>query len=126
MFISIKLNSIHTVEVPQELMDLTDVKEMLIAQVFPVVSVYTLPGGQHAYRGNIINFPQDVQEFAARLPHDPKLLDLLIVRRYSDDRSNFRDFHVRREKVTQALIWLKNNNKFYCDIVIDNEILETF
>ena len=57
---------------------------MLIAQVFPVVSVYTLPGGQHAYRENIINFSQDVREFMARLSRDPSLLDLLIVQRYSD------------------------------------------
>ncbi|EXX70792.1 hypothetical protein RirG_084290 [Rhizophagus irregularis DAOM 197198w] len=50
---------------------LTDVEEILIGKVFPVISVYTLPGGQYAYRGNIINFPQDAQEFAARLLHDP-------------------------------------------------------
>ncbi|PKC60341.1 hypothetical protein RhiirA1_539913 [Rhizophagus irregularis] len=46
-------------------------EEILIGKVFPVISVYTLPGGQYAYRGNIINFPQDAQEFAARLLHDP-------------------------------------------------------
>src|SRR5947209_1838584 len=112
-------------EVLQELKDLTDVEEMLIAQVFPVISVYTLPGGQHAYRGNIINFPQDVQEFASRLPHDPSSLDLLIVRRYSEDGSNFRDFNVRRGKVTRALHWLKENNKLYSEIDIDDEILQT-
>src|SRR5688572_5607366 len=98
---------------------------MLIAQVFPVVSVYTLPGGQHAYRENIINFSQDVREFMARLSRDPSLLDLLIVQRYSEDGSNFRDFHVRRERVMRALYWLKENNKFYHDIDIDNEILQT-
>ncbi|PKY56794.1 hypothetical protein RhiirA4_549391 [Rhizophagus irregularis] len=38
--------------------NLTDVEEILIGQVFPVISVYTLPGGQYAYRANIINFPQ--------------------------------------------------------------------
>ena len=88
---------------------------MLIEQVFPVVSVYTLPGGQHAYRGNIINFPQDVNEFAARLPRQPSSLDLLIVRRYSENGSNFRDFHVRRGRVMRALHWLKENNKYYRD-----------
>jgi len=98
---------------------------MLIAQVFPVVSVYTLPGGQHAYRGNIINFPQDVQEFVTRLPHDPSSLNLLIVRRYSEDGSNFRDFHVRRRKVMRALQWLKVNNKLYREIDIDDEILQS-
>ncbi len=74
-------------------------EEMLITQVFPVILVYTLPGGQHAYRGNIINFSQDVQEFAARLSRDPSSLDLLIVRCYSEDGSNFRDFHVCQERV---------------------------
>ena len=87
--------------------------------------VYTLPGGQHAYRGNIINFPQDVQEFAARLPRDPSSLDLLIVRRYSEDGSNFWDFYVRQERVVRALNWLKKNNKLYRDINIDDEILQT-
>jgi hypothetical protein len=98
---------------------------MLIAQVFPVVSVYTLSGGQYAYRGNIINFPQDMQEFAARLPQDLLSLDLLIVQCYSENRNNFRDFNVRLKKVIQALQWLKANNKLYQDIVIDNEVLQT-
>ena len=60
-----------------------------------------------------------------RLPHDPSSLDLLIDRRYSEDGSNFQDFHVRRGKVTRTLHWLKANNKFYSDINIDDEILQT-
>ena len=97
---------------------------MLIAQIFPVVSVYNLPGGQYAYRGNIINFPQDVQEFVTRLPRDPSSLDLLVVRRYTENGSNFRDFQVHREKVMRALLWLKANNIYYRDIDIDNNILQ--
>ncbi|RGB37621.1 hypothetical protein C1646_666084 [Rhizophagus diaphanus] len=38
-------NNMDPGEVPQELQDLTDIEEMLIAQVFPIVSVYNLPGG---------------------------------------------------------------------------------
>ncbi|RGB26434.1 hypothetical protein C1646_674788 [Rhizophagus diaphanus] len=38
---------------------------------------------------------------------------------------NFRDFHVHRGKVMRALHWLKANNKFYRDIDIDDEILQT-
>ena len=48
------------------LQELKDLEEMLITQVFPVVSVHTLSGEQHAYHGNNINFPQDVQEFTTR------------------------------------------------------------
>jgi hypothetical protein len=60
-------NNMDPGEVPEELQSLTEIEEMLIARVFPVMSVYRLRGGQHRYCGNVINFPQDVQEFASHL-----------------------------------------------------------
>ena len=66
-------------EVPEELQDLTEIEEMLIAKVFTVMSVYRLRGGQYGYRGNVINFPQDIQEFAERLPRHPLSLEVLLV-----------------------------------------------
>ena len=51
-------------KVPEELQGLTEIEEMLIARVFPVMSVYKLRGGQYGYHGNVINFPQNVKEFA--------------------------------------------------------------
>ena len=99
---------------------------MLIARVFPVMSVYRLRGGQHGYRGNVINFPQDVQEFATHLPRNLSSLDVLVVRRQSANNSaGFRDFKVRRAKVARALCWLKENNRYYEDIIIDDEILRS-
>ena len=87
-------------EVPEELQGLTELEEMLIARVFPVMSVYRLRGGQHGYRGNVINFPQDVQEFTTHLPQNPSSLDVLVVRRQSVNNSaGFRDFKVRCAKV---------------------------
>ena len=53
---------------PVELENLTQIEEMLIARVFPVMSVYTKPGGQRAYRGHCINFPQEVQQLFYTLP----------------------------------------------------------
>lgn len=70
-------NNMDPGEVPKELRGLTQIEEMLIAQIFPIISVYYLRGGQYAYRGNVINFPQDVQEFATRLPR--RLMSLLCV-----------------------------------------------
>ncbi|PKC56912.1 hypothetical protein RhiirA1_499427 [Rhizophagus irregularis] len=61
-------NNMDPGEVPDELQGLTDIEEMLIAQVFTVMSVYRLRGGQNGYKGNVINFPQDVREFTRRLP----------------------------------------------------------
>ncbi len=113
-------------DVPDELKGLTEIEEMLIAQVFTVMTVYRLRGGQTGYRGNVINFPQDIQEFTNRLPRHPSSLDVLLIRRQSaNDSTAFRDFIVRRGKVGNALVWLKANNRYYEDIIIDQEILQS-
>ena len=112
-------------EVPDELRDLTEVEEMLIARVFPVMSVYRLRGGQHGYRENV-NFPQDVQEFTTKLPRDPSSLDVVVIRRQSaSNLEAFRDFRVHRAKVVHALNWLKENNRYYGNIIIDQEVLRS-
>ncbi|CAG8802972.1 2782_t:CDS:2, partial [Cetraspora pellucida] len=119
-------NNMDPGEVPEELKDPTEIEEMLISQVFTVMSVYRLHRGQYGYRGNVINFPQNVQEFITRLPRHPSSLEVLIVRRKSfNDSAAFKDFNVRRTKVARALQWLKENNRYYADIVIDNEVLLT-
>ena len=35
----------------------------------------------------------------------------------------FRDFKIHHVKITYALIWLKQNNYYYIDIIIDHEVL---
>ncbi|CAG8559029.1 9051_t:CDS:10, partial [Scutellospora calospora] len=86
-------NNMDPGEVPEELQGLTEIEEMLIAQVFPVMVVYRLCGGQYGYRGNIINFPQDIEEFTTCLPRHPSSLNVLIVRRHSErDSASFKDF----------------------------------
>ncbi|PKK63600.1 hypothetical protein RhiirC2_716869 [Rhizophagus irregularis] len=39
-------------DVPEELRNLTEIEEMLIARIFPIVLVYCLHGDQYAYRGH--------------------------------------------------------------------------
>ncbi|CAG8764532.1 2644_t:CDS:1, partial [Rhizophagus irregularis] len=113
-------------EVPDDLQNLTEIEEMLIARVFPMMLVYRLRGGQHGYRGNVINFPQNVQELATKLPRHPSSLDVLVIRRHSASNPEaFRDFRVCRNKVIRALNWLKENNRYYADIIIDYEVLRS-
>jgi len=90
-------------EVPEELKELSEIEEMLIAQVFVVMSVYRLRGGQNGYRGNVINFPQDIHEFTKQLPRHPSSLDVLVIRRSTNESTAHKDFHVRREKVAVAI-----------------------
>ncbi|CAG8703771.1 42153_t:CDS:2 [Gigaspora margarita] len=61
-------NNMDPGKIPNELQGLTEVEEMLIAQVFTVMSVYNLCRGQQGYRGNVINFSQDIQELTTCLP----------------------------------------------------------
>ena len=42
----------------------TQVEEMLISGVLPIMSLYRLPHGQYGYSGHVINLPQDVGSFA--------------------------------------------------------------
>src|SRR2546423_12854221 len=74
-------NNMDPGDVPDELKGLTDIEEMLIAQVFTVITVYQLRGGQTGYRENVINFPQDINEFTKRLPQHPSTLDVLVIQR---------------------------------------------
>ena len=49
----------------------------------------------------------------------------MIRRQSANDSTAFRDFKVRRSKVSNALVWLKANNCYYADIIIDQEILQS-
>ncbi|PKK55249.1 hypothetical protein RhiirC2_671990, partial [Rhizophagus irregularis] len=46
-------------------------------------------------------------------------------RESENDTSGFRDFTVHREKIAKALYWLKANNPYYENIIIDDEILKS-
>ncbi|PKY50788.1 hypothetical protein RhiirA4_424014 [Rhizophagus irregularis] len=115
-----------TCDVPDELKGLNEIEEMFISQVFTVMTVYRLRGRQNGYRGHVINFSQDIQDFTKQLLRDLRSLDILVVRWQSSNNSMvFRDFTVRRSKVCKALLWLKENNPYYEDIIIDTNILQS-
>ena len=58
--------------IPNELQDLTQIEEMLIARALPILNVYVKPGGQRGFSGHCINLPQEVSELAQSLPRYPK------------------------------------------------------
>lgn len=109
--------------VPPELQGLTQVEEMLISAVMPMMSLYHLPYGQLEYRGHVINLPQDVSTFARSLPRHPESLEVVIVHR-ADTSGTHHDFRVRRSAVLFALLWLQRNNLYYKDIPINTAALE--
>ena len=60
-------NNMDPGEVPIELKDLMKIEEMLITKAFTVISVYRFRGGQYGYRGDVINFLQNINEFTTHL-----------------------------------------------------------
>ena len=101
---------------------LTQVEEMLISSILPIMTLYRLPHGQYGYSGHVINLPQDVASFANRLPRAPHELDVIIVRKEGAMNSH-RDFHVRKSVVLNALQWLITNNIYYRDVSINHDVL---
>ena len=104
--------------VPPCLQNMTQIEELLIAQACPIMTLYHKHGGQLGYSGHVLNLPQNIQQFINKLPVRVNDLPVLTITRQgaANTHSNFR---VRREKVLNALQWLKHNNKYYKDIEID-------
>ena len=86
-------NSMIPSPVPNELKDLTQVEEMLIARALPIMRVYIKPGGQRGYSGNCINLPKNVTELATSLPRYPKDLAVIIVK-VKGRENTFKDVRV--------------------------------
>jgi hypothetical protein len=121
-------NNMDPGPVPQELAHLTFLEQQLIARVHPVLSVYRLRGQQIGYSGHVINFPQEIKEFARSLPHRVRDLTSIIAVRarnqaQADNNEHYHDFHVRAGVVRRALQWLRANNPFYSDIILSEENL---
>ena len=102
---------------------LSEVEQMLISPVIPLMSIHRLPHGQYGYSGHVINLPQDVPSFVMHLPRLPSNLDIVIVRK--EGSHSHHDFCVRRSKVLTALQWLITNNIYFSDITINYENLST-
>ena len=56
-------NSLIPSPVPEELQNLTQIEEMLIARVFPVISVYTKPGGKELTKAIALIFLKKLQRY---------------------------------------------------------------
>ncbi|KAK3910128.1 ATP-dependent DNA helicase [Frankliniella fusca] len=75
------------------------------------------------YSGQVINFPQNVQEVCNVLPQTVGSLSNIITVRVSRC-DGYKDFNVRKSKVRNALFWLKEHNPYFCDVEISSENLD--
>lgn len=116
------LNNMDPGIVPDELLGLTFIEQILISRVKVCMTVFRLQGGQYGYNGRVINFNQDVCEMANSLPHSlDSLSNVLVIRRDSEDVSSFSEFRVRKRVVWNALNFLIRSHSGYRNIVSINQ-----
>ncbi|THU88625.1 hypothetical protein K435DRAFT_612718, partial [Dendrothele bispora CBS 962.96] len=88
---------------------------------------------QRGTGSNVCFHPHEIRNVTSRLPRPfDSLYDEIAVVIVSNDNSVTAEtfegtpFLVRRQKILDALIWLKANNRFYHDIEIDLDALSTY
>ena len=135
-------NGTYLGPIPSELSDLTPVEEAMIArcrakcwiiQLKEDSPTIVMPETQQGVHGHIIIYPQRPSEIAKVLP--PSINDLLtpicvlFVGANTPSlewlREKAKPLCIRREKVRNALKWLKENNHLYADIEINNDVLNS-
>ena len=109
--------------VPECLSQLS-VMEMLITQIAPMMQTYVLPFSQYSYHGHVISLPQDIQSFATSLPCTGKSVGMIVVKCKGKNDAH-KDFRVRRDRLQEALLWLRQNNRYYSNIEVDYAALNT-
>jgi len=118
-------NNMDPGKMPNELNILSIVEQQLIARISPCINVHMLKHGGIAANGNCVAFPQEIDKPANILPILPSEINIIKVRKQGQN-DTFKDFNVSRYKIQNALIWLKNNNPVYSDIIISEEKLHLF
>ena len=118
-----ELNNMYPGDIPLQLQGLSQIEQILISPIKPIVQVFHLTAnGQYGYRGQVINFGQDITQIVTQLPHLlNSISELFIVRDPNLDLSRFREFRVRKHKVFDALSWLINNNQRYRNRISINQ-----
>lgn len=126
-------NMLYIGKVPHELKNLTCVEESLIARCRVKCSIYKIHSkqdkttSQYKISGNIITYPQNPNNIIKLLPSLPEreYFHVIFVGAIQPCESKLKQvLKVRREKIRNALIWLKNNNCAYSDVEISNDNLD--
>ena len=112
-------------DIPKELSELREGEKLMIQQIAPYIPLVHLRHGVHGSRGHVCSFPQEIEEICKILPRK-KVKALKVIKSFNTKEKETREitFMVRRNVVLQALVWLKNNNRVYKDITIDENNMD--
>ena len=115
-------------KIPDCLGCLSDCEKMLIQKLSTHVPAHHLKYGVIGVKGHVCAFPQEISEICSVLPRLPS--DCSVVRYVKEVHSRViggtttRLFKVRRNKVLDALCWLKKYHVGYKDITINESNMD--
>ncbi|XP_012143156.1 uncharacterized protein LOC105662771 [Megachile rotundata] len=91
-------NNMDPGSVPFELACLTNVEELLIARIHPVICYFKIRGGQTGYKDNVINFRQDITGLCdTLLPTDNELRTIFI----GTNHRYYHDININERRLSQ-------------------------
>ena len=105
-------NSMDPGEKPHILRVVTQVEEILIARVNPILKVTHARGEKYKYSGHTISFPQDISTIAQSLPRHVEDLDFLIVTRHVA-QSKYYECYVKISRVMAAFLFKIERDQYY-------------
>ena len=117
-------NNMDPQSVPPELSDLSIIEQQLICRISPCINIHMLKHGGIASAGHCVTFPQEVNEPAKISPRLSSEINIVRVRKLGKNDTS-KDYSVRRQKIQEALLFLKNNNSAYTDIIISQDRLNS-
>lgn len=68
------------------------------------MSIIKHKGGQLAYSGHVVSFPQNTQQLIYKvLPHPPDQLGMIVIRQLGTQNRKTRDYRVRKQNIIDWL-----------------------
>ncbi|KAK0137033.1 hypothetical protein N1851_026783 [Merluccius polli] len=118
----------HLSEIPAELKCLNSLEQHLIARHIPFMKLLCLPRGrQRACHGPCVSVPinnTDVTNILPRNECDDKMIRVKLKRKLTY-KGHYEYMFVHTDRVRNALRYLLANNKWYDDVTLNNEWVNT-
>jgi len=97
-------------QIQKDLEEMTQIEEMLISPIVPVMSVYRLSGGQLVNSGYCASFHQDIQPVTDQLPRLPSEVSIIIIQKKDKQNLN-KDFICNRYRLQRILKFILEFNE---------------
>ena len=107
------LNDVAQFHIPVELEGLDFGEKLLIQQATPYVPLFHIKNGTMGIKGHVCCFPSAIDRVCKVLPRLPQDLKILkVIHSYSSSKNGEcrHLFRIRRDRVLDALMWLKTYN----------------